>query len=857
MDCQTNHSKVINIGIESHNLISDHVSWLMSLLVDSAPRGKPLYCANIMYNVPRLAGTFHLAPIIHPELPALTGISSPYFKKVKSLCALFPTQADIEALVKFGIRSPIARSSAHDLLLQYNSDGSELPLLPLRRGLLKPTKDEDILYGLLGTFSNPDKHLDIIKEFWANGLSSGAIQCLLGFLPQFNETTEAVMTRTEGESSGHVVAGIRWVSQEEKIKLWEEHAKNDKPRDRAFWLLSAVESLQWSGFSEFGIVDSLYSFLISKDCDEIGLRKIKDVENDTQLDAYLGRLWLLLKQITFYFNIKDLEEDKKRADLACKLQTKLRTEVANLASLAATVGMWHMQQINANPSNNDDGRIAKVAQALLNIADPLYVTCKDKFTGNSITRARVDLDSLDIYKDDDAEPGEMFSQLNQPWGIYEDIEKPEIEVGSPVRLSIQNCGDIELGFGEEGNDLSKAFDRSRLELGRYLHDAVTRMQNLDSDRIRSEVDVEDDWYKSAFDEYYIAFDKNRQNDPAIAEFSLRKREEDHFYQELLLAETKELDRTPVVLDIGIGYGRLAQKLIDKKLISAEDYHGLDLSHTMLSACGELLPKIPLYEGSMHELKALLKKFGLEPDVFIWAYSTFGCYRNDTDLETLRGLADVVKPYGLVVIEQHNPRKANNEKYILEHGPLEIDGKEVKLYKTTSLVCEGEDCDWADYTGQYNYYEVSPTSYNTLLRKISYCVRIYTDNWLKRVLKEMDFHVEFFADFDPNKPYNVHRTDATVMICVATKLPVKLADLVDAIKKVRDIYLGMKDRFAVTSWEEPLRKFNIENIQPTETVLRDVVKNRPTAEEVETIRKADLNVKHKDNYIKIINKWFKK
>ena len=106
MDRQTNHSKSITLGIESHNLISDHVIWLQSLVVDSAPKGKALYCANIMYNVPRLAGTFHLSPIIHPELPALTGISSPYFKKVKSIGAPFPTQADIEALVKFGIRSP-------------------------------------------------------------------------------------------------------------------------------------------------------------------------------------------------------------------------------------------------------------------------------------------------------------------------------------------------------------------------------------------------------------------------------------------------------------------------------------------------------------------------------------------------------------------------------------------------------------------------------------------------------------------------------------------------------------------------------------------------------------------------------
>ena len=713
------------------------------------------------------------------------------------------------------------------------------------------------MYGLLGTFSNPDQHLNIIKEFWANGLSSCALQCLLGFLPQFNETTEAVMTRTEGKSPGHVVAGIRWISQEEKIKLWEEYAENDKPRDRAFWLLSAVESLQWAGFSEFGVVDSLYSFLLSKDCDENGLRKIRDVENDTQLEAYLDRLWLFLKQITFYFNIKNLEDDEK-ADLACKLQTKLRTEVANLASLAATVGMWHMQQINANSSNNDDDRIGKVAQALLNISDPLYVTCQDEYTGNCITRARVDLDSLDIYRDIDAEPGEMFSRLNQPWGIYEDIEKPEIEVGSPVRLSIPNHGNIELGFSEEGKDLFTAFDRSRLELGRYLHDAITRVQNLDSDRIRSEVDVEDDWYKSAFDDYYIAFDKIRQNDPAITEFSLRKKEEKHFYEELLMAEIEELGHKPVVLDIGIGYGRLAQKLIDKKLISAEDYHGLDLSQIMLSACREFLPTIPLYEGSMHELKALLKKIGLEPDVFIWAYSTFGCYRNDTDLKTLRGLAEVVKPYGLVVIEQHNPCKANNGKYILEHGPLEIDGKEIKLYKTTSLVREGDNCDWADYTGQYNYYEFSPRSHSPLLRKISYCVRIYTDNWLKRVLEEMDFHVEFFADFDSNKPYNDHRTDATVMICVARKLPFRLAELKNAIKKAIDVYLWIKSGFSDESEEKKkLSKMNIKNIDPdNERVVLSVLKLRPTALEVKFMIESNYSGKNANYFADILSKWFR-
>lgn len=856
---KTNYAKSVTLGIGSHNLISDYVNWLKTLVMTSAPGDKKVNCANIMYAVPRLAATFHLAPLIPPAESDLIGVNSPYFDKLRHLNALYPIQADLEALVSFGMCCPIAFSAAQHLFWHYKQS-SDLPALPLQGGLCQPRDEGQILYGLLVAFSNLSQYESIIELLQLRGLLSCAIQCLLGFLPQFNNTKAAAMKRTEvlGNGLGQIIEGVHWISKDIKMNLWEENANNERPRDRAFWLLSAVESLQWPDNSEFGIVDSLYSFLVPEvraTKKKTITKKAEEAESEDLFKAYLDGLSLFLNQITFYFNIRCLTPDEKK-NLACNLQRRLRTEVAKIASLSATVSMWHAQQAHVGLSNDFETSIAAVAQALLNVSDPRRVTYKDVHTERRISLARGDLERLDIYKDSSNEPSDLISRLNWPWGVYENIETPDRAIGHAISLNVLNSGTIDLDFDEERNLLAIASERSQIELGSYLHDAVARIRVTDFKRIISEEDVKENWYETPFDEYYIEFDKLRQTDGSVDEFALRGSKEGLFYKQLLEAEAKKLGNKPIILDIGVGYGRLAEKLIKDGLISKENYHGVDLSPIMISACEKLVPKDHLYQCNMNDVEGLFAGKGLRPDVVICAFTTFGCYRGDADLKTLRGLANVVNQYGLLIIEQHNPLKDEIKQSVLVHE-LKINGKKVELVKTTHLM---RYQDWADYIGQYRYYELKPEG-ACPIRTDPYCVRLYSDNWLRKNLEEMNLYAEFCADFEVNKSYNDHRTDATTMICVARKLPVKLHDLKNAVKKAIEFWAYIKRFFQKQATRLKDCPQQIMNYAKTEddAVLRAVLEQRPAADELELMIKSidrDVNDGNAAKYVTILGKWFK-
>lgn len=838
-------SSNITLGVDLHELICSYVTWLKELIIDCAQGHVTVHCANIMYNIPRIGATFHIAPINLPDKPPIVGTQSPFFKAIRKLGLSFPTSMDLDALLQYGLRCQLAVSPARFLFEFF--DSNDVPQLPIRKCLSQPQSSEEMIRGLLEIFSNLDTNEHILWKFAEQGCLSYVVQCLLSFLPQFDHTKAAILDRKEDTPpSDQIVNGIYWIPQDLKIEIWKANAKNDSPRDRAFWLLSAVESLQWQEKSEFGLIDSLYSFLVEDDQKE---------GKGTDLIPSIRTLKFFLEPIKLYFNVDTeyLSPEKKRM-FATTLRARLRNAAFLFADFAALVSTWLIQQKREVLSVPEESLSMTAIEAILNLSNPELISFRNKYKQEKLWIKRYDLTQFDCYNKEKTEPASLFTMLNRPLGLYDEISMDEHSTSQELHkmcLHIPQLGTIELHFLEPLGFPEDTQKESSLSISRYLHHIIAPTSALVSTIVPPNNGDLDSWYSKAFDEYYVYFDKSRQENKQIKEFKLRKDKESFFYKSLLKEVANQVKRKITVLDIGVGYGRLAKQIIDKGIIDGSSYHGLDISSTMLNECRKTISEANLQQGEMSRLAELFKDESF--DVIIFSYTTFGCYADDRDASVLECVKNILKPYGLLIIEQHNPKRRVDTP-VLVHGPLQVGQKRVLLIKTTHKDQNLQGEEFWDYTGKYKYYELIEEQDILLPLKVhSYRVRLYTERWMSQALQQ-DFIIDIYADFDKERPYDKYQSDATFMIYVAWKLPFKIDDLQNAIMGAEEVLVWAYN-CGLIKREDFLYKLNENSFNLTEEMVRNVLKLRPTIEDVELLKKNNRTHNENLDAVEILRSWF--
>jgi SAM-dependent methyltransferase len=710
------------LHFESHQLISKYVEWLKKKVqksIQCVEDPKSVFCVNIMYNVPRFSGTLHLTDFTKPGEACVFASTSPFFKEVYKINAIFTTKEDIRKLVNFGISYSTTRTAAVEILRSWKDKEKfpELILLPTLKDdeCQIPSTIEDILTGLLITFSDLKKYLPIITKLQGNGHLSAVVQCLLSFLPQFNNPKAALMKHSRvnaDESEVKVIGGIRWVPQALKIKAWNDNTDSANSQDRAFWLLSAIESLQWPDKTEFGVVDSLYDFLFPSETGETSTENSLDIF----LDCYIHKLKFFLEPITFYFNVQEMEDGEK-VKLADRLRIELKAEIARMADLTRKVGIWYLLQDNSECSHLDS-RATLILKAILNISGPQYLSFNCTENGETIILSN---DASSPETDQESQI-DFFDILLYPYGIYNqtDILKTS-EVGDSFIFDISE-GRLELRYGKEQN--VPCFESGKIELCNYLHEA---MKSIPYFKVSKEVD----WYVTAFHKMYKEFDEIRQEE----DFARIKNEVNYIYKVL---NGLDVDKCTIA-DIGVGYGRLAKKLLKENDIKIIGY---DHSEELLKLCEDDLriQNKSLYDivhGDFLEISEKLSNYINKVDLALMMFTTFGCYGNDDqNIKVLKMAYDLLRPGGKLIIEQINPFK-----YLLTTGLdkqwQHYSGRECfsewELYKSSCFLNDDENA-FTKYFG--HYYYIQKNGVHELKRCDFYELRLYTLDWFNKIAAQI-------------------------------------------------------------------------------------------------------------------------
>ncbi len=286
------------------------------------------------------------------------------------------------------------------------------------------------------------------------------------------------------------------------------------------------------------------------------------------------------------------------------------------------------------------------------------------------------------------------------------------------------------------------------------------------------------WHKNVFDNLYYLFDSLRQKDKSYKDFSIREQREIDFYIGLI---NKKFDRDIKLLEIGVGYGRLAKKFKENKhkFNHSVEFHGLDLSDTMLALASGNVDEDKLYKGHMKDASKICYAHSF--DAVVIAFTTFGYYQDETDnLETLKAIQQVLVEIGVVVIEQYPPvaeyKSLNNWSRSMtykEYNELMgidtdvLDGNMYHLDKTSELVPVNEYVTM--YRGDCFYYKFNSNK-KYLFRRNSYDIHLYTPKWFEENFKKIGFkNIEFHKDWQHGACLtNDDMLNSNVMICVAEK-----------------------------------------------------------------------------------------
>ncbi len=679
-----------------------------------------------------------------------------------------PSATDIRALSTLAPRCPRTRALAQSVARGINKR--------LREKYREVDFDDvaALVEWLLHAFATPK--IDVINDLYAT-LPIEVMRLLLGFLPQFDGVPASVMTPDQqGKRPGEDIAGIWWATEDDKIRLWNDHVGSEDPASRLFFLLSRIESLQWDTGSEFGIIDSLGNF----------------VSRWGEVPYLQGRI-LPLSHVSLYFCCPTLPRAKKEglAEYIGKEMGRCADELVYLGLAIAAALCKNAMRFSRELQEDSN---AAVLHALLGVLSPELVQWVPS-TRHEETKALRRRNSQEaaqpISQADGQECSGLISTLRSPWGLLAPDGQSPLTLGAWLEQHEEYHwanADLYIGSGllpSRAGGLAMRFSganpRSTIEANRVFLGLLASDVGQWHHLVEELSGWHEEWYAHVFDHLYCAFDRKRHRRKGIPEFRLRAHREANFYHQIL----PDVSTAPCILEVGIGYGRLAKKLIDENIVAKEAYYGIDLSRAMVERAQRVLPDSQVKLGDMRELKRCFPD--LPFDVVILAYTTFGVFASDADNAAVLSQAhEVLSTNGTLVLEQHAPRAGVQP--LLNMRIIRGD-TEWRLVKTSRFIHHTSEHD--TYAGEYCYYR-KRLGQGKLIRVDRYAVRLYSETWLEQHLRALGFGcISFWRNFLAAGNQDEEFQDGITMACVARKVishgllkvaAAQACDLLDGIKR---------------------------------------------------------------------------
>ena len=252
--------------------------------------------------------------------------------------------------------------------------------------------------------------------------------------------------------------------------------------------------------------------------------------------------------------------------------------------------------------------------------------------------------------------------LGMPWSAYQRAGRTTKEIASvrnaKTGISLDGSGRFLCIAQSDDNDgiVLRFSDQSEtsqlLSSGTVFSQLVVRLS--DWHRYLLLDGSPHQWYRKAFGRPYELVDRERQRSAA---FNDRQLNETTF----VLQRLRSLGRgtTPVIVDLGVGYGRLAENLL--RDCPEAMIVGVDISQSLLDrirdrirAKPELAPRIKLIECDFRQLDRL--RCQNSADLVLSMFTSFGYFENDEeDFSTLKLAYGLLRPGGMLIVEQFNPK----------------------------------------------------------------------------------------------------------------------------------------------------------------------------------------------------------
>jgi ubiquinone/menaquinone biosynthesis C-methylase UbiE len=274
------------------------------------------------------------------------------------------------------------------------------------------------------------------------------------------------------------------------------------------------------------------------------------------------------------------------------------------------------------------------------------------------------------------------------------------------------------------------------------------------------------WSQNSFDELYMTFDKQRQ--AFDDNFRLRRNRELDFI--VYNSNIKSIKR-PVVVEVGIGYGRVAKKLLDE--LPDIKIKGIDSSKILLNEARKYLRKYREQTELIYCDMRNIFTLGLEKsaDLILFIFTTFGYFNDYSNKYVLKSAYSLLKPGGILLIEQYNPyRYIDNSYYIKTY---EADFKNIgKIFLIKTSNYKKESDNFTTYSGKYYYFIIDRVDNDKVLipfRLSKYKICLYFESWFADCINDfgrLSSKVKFDWIFDTGEFSN--KRDASLMIAKIEK-----------------------------------------------------------------------------------------
>lgn len=746
-----------------HDLNGDlYQSFVNKAKFKSPPR------VNILFYLPRLQASIHIIPFKTLVGGAgLPSIDSSIYNEIANVLKKVETQKilanrEVKALLHFALRCPNVRTCINDL----NSSKKKL------FSHLGCSNDSTAsLVKLIEIFN--ENNTDALRKLENPGLLQSVLHVMLSIIPQFDDAMGASL---DDNAYG-------WKSYDEKIARLEALALSfnkqgsELPfKDRLFLLLSLIESIQWPKNSSFGHFGNVYAFL-----EKNSLPESQDL---------LKRDAIFTRQIKLYFYGSYSENPfPKTKDYLREMLLKYSSDIAQLFKAFSferyKEDLMNFPDLLEQPANS-------LAQGLLNFIKPDYMVIgpRDKKNNSFLELASVN-DKRRKLSPSESIDADML--LRTPWSTYSLIDEVLLKPEKVEEINKEFNRVIHLSPENINKPISPSSDNTAIfidliELIDVNDGIIIKFQNKEDqenlavssstfvDLIRQLVSYNrnialgatvNGWYKKAFSPLYELFDCLRQ---ARAEFAEREEHEAAF----LLAQLNMIPNceNPLVVDLGIGYGRVTKKLfnLNKKLriVGVDQSQALTKSF-MKNLSEENQKRLKIFNIDFQDLE-ILEEYYNRADLVIIMFTTFGCYDNDDDNSaTLSHAYKLLRPGGMLIIEQFNPERERDSAISFEVYPK--NGEEAKSLSGFSLIKTSKyekEATYCVYLGHYFYFKANGESQN-LIKCDDYRLRLYCKTWFEEQRKKWkDATVNYYGDFKKtNGSYEIYgpSTSPLLITCI--------------------------------------------------------------------------------------------